>query len=158
MKLTTKRNRWYFFRELFSYMIPMILIVWTIDVFYRFLQCTLHPEWSAPCSVNWIFAVIYGIFLVITIILAIVSAKKLREIKKRIENEFFDTVDNIKDKEDNEQKVKENSEGMKKIKSIKSKKMIVKIDKKELVKREVKKNAKSSVKKKSSVKAKDAKK
>lgn len=158
MKLTTKRNWWYFFRELFSYMIPMILIVWTIDVFYRFMQCTLHPEWSAPCSVNRIFAVIYGIFLVITIILAIVSAKNLREIKKRMENEFFDAVNNIKDKEDKGEKVKENSEWMEKIRSVKSKKMIVKIDKKESVKREIKKNAKSSVKKKSSAKVKDTKK
>ena len=59
MKLTTKRNRWYFWRELFSYMIPMILIVGTIDVFYHFVQCPLHPEWSAPCNVNWILGAMY---------------------------------------------------------------------------------------------------
>ena len=59
MKLTTKRNRWYFWRELFSYMIPMILIVGTIDVFISFMKCPLHPEWSAPCSVNWIIGIMY---------------------------------------------------------------------------------------------------
>ena len=59
MRLTTKRNWRYFLRELFSYLIPIILIVGTIDIFYHFMQCSLHPEWSAPCSVNWIFAVIY---------------------------------------------------------------------------------------------------
>ena len=48
MKLTTKRNRWFFCRELFSYLIPMILIVGTIDVFRGFMICPLHPEWSAP--------------------------------------------------------------------------------------------------------------
>ncbi len=92
MKLTTKRNRWYFWRELFQYMIPMILIVWTVDVFYHFMQCPLHPEWSAPCSVNRILAAMYGIFLIFVIILAIVSARKLRKVKKQIENEFLEAT------------------------------------------------------------------
>ena len=91
MKLTTKRNRWYFWRELFSYMIPMILIVGTIDVFISFMRCPLHPEWSAPCSINWIIAIIYWIFLVLAIILAVISAKMLRKIKKRIEDDFLES-------------------------------------------------------------------
>ena len=90
MKLTTKRNRWYFWRELFSYMIPMILIVGTIDVFYHFMQCSLHSaEMSAPCDVNRILAAAYWIILFLVIILAIISAKVLRRVKKKIENEFF---------------------------------------------------------------------
>jgi len=93
MKLTTKRNRWFFFRELFAYMIPMILIVGTVDVFLQFIQCPLHPEWSAPCNVIWILAGIYGIFLLVTIICAIISARMLRKVKKQIENEFTETVD-----------------------------------------------------------------
>ena len=94
MKLTTKRNRWFFWRELFLYMIPMILIVWTIDVFYNFMQCPLHPEWSAPCSVIWIIAAMYGISLLLVIICAIISAHILRKVKKQIENEFTATVTN----------------------------------------------------------------
>ena len=92
MKLTTKRNWRYFWRELFSYMIPMILIVGTVDVFYHFIQCPLHPEWSAPCDVNWILAIMYWIFLILVIILAIISAKKLRKVKKQIENEFLEAT------------------------------------------------------------------
>lgn len=92
MKLTTKRNRWYFWRELFLYMIPMLLIVGTIDVFYRFVQCPLHPESSAPCSVNWFLAVMYGSFLLVTIILAIISSKMLKKIKKQIEDDFFSSI------------------------------------------------------------------
>ena len=94
MKLTTKRNRWFFWRELFLYMIPMILIVGTIDVFYHFVQCPLHPEWSAPCSVNRLLAAIYGVFLLLTIVFAIISAKMLRKVKKQIENEFTETINN----------------------------------------------------------------
>ena len=92
MKLTTKRNWRYFWRELFSYMIPMILIVGTVDVFYHFIQCPLHPEWSAPCDVNRILAIMYWIFLILVIILAIISAKKLRKVKKQIENEFLEAT------------------------------------------------------------------
>ena len=92
MKLTTKRDRWYFWRELFSYMIPMILIVGTIDIFRNFMVCPLHPENSAPCSVIWIFAVMYGILLVLVIIFAIISARMLRKIKKKIEDEFIETA------------------------------------------------------------------
>ena len=95
MKLTTKRNRWYFWRELFTYMIPMILIVWTIDVFASFMECPLHPEYSAPCSVNWIFAAMYFFFLLITTILAIISNKQLKNVKKKIESEFLGVAHNI---------------------------------------------------------------
>jgi hypothetical protein len=74
-------------------MIPMILIVGTIDVFYHFIQCPLHPERSAPCKINRILAAIYGIFLLVTIILEIISAKTLRNIKKQIEEDFFSVID-----------------------------------------------------------------
>ena len=117
MKLTTKRNRWYFWRELFLYMIPMILIVWTIDVFYQFMRCPLHPEWSAPCSTNWLIAAVYGIFLLLVIVLAIISARMLRKVKKKIENEFTETVDSYIKEQVNE------------VKKSKPKKIIVKKDK-----------------------------
>lgn len=115
MKLTTKRNRWYFWRELFSYMIPMILIVGTIDVFHNFMRCPLHPEWSAPCSVNRIIAAMYGFFLMIVIILAIISARMLRKVKNQIEAEFLqatkenteilgETIRNNEESEDKEDK------------------------------------------------------
>ena len=118
MKLTTKRNRWFFCRELFSYLIPMILIVGTIDVFRGFMICPLHPEWSAPCSVNWIIAAIYGFFLIIVIILAIISARMLRKVKKKIEEEFTETVDSYVKEQVNE------------IKKSNPKKIMVKKDKK----------------------------
>ena len=131
MKLTTKRNRWYFLRELFSYMIPMILIVWTVDVFYHFVQCPLHPEWSAPCSVNWLLAAVYGVFLLLTIIFAIISSRALRKVKKQIENEFLDAADH---NEDIEQKSKLKDETVikevKAEKKSKPKKIIAKKDKK----------------------------
>ncbi len=92
MKLTTKRNRWYFWKELFLYMIPMILIVGTVDVFYHFVQCPLHPENSAPCNVNWFLAVAYWCFLLITIIFAIIASKMLKNIKKQIEDDFFSSI------------------------------------------------------------------
>ena len=92
MKLTTKRNRRYFWRELFLYMIPMILIVGTVDVFCHFVQCPLHPEWSAPCEINWVLAIIYWFFLILSIIFAIISARMLRKIKKQIENNFLEAT------------------------------------------------------------------
>ena len=116
MKLTTKRNWWYFWRELFQYMIPMILIVWTVDVFVSFMRCPLHPEWSAPCNANWILAAIYWLFLLIVIVLAIISARILRKIKKKIEAEFVEVVDDNKNKKDMKEK--------------KSKKLIARSDKK----------------------------
>lgn len=123
MKLTTKRNRWFFCRELFLYLIPMILIVGTIDVFVNFMRCPLHPEWSAPCSINWIIAAIYGIFLLLAIILAIISAKMLRKVKKKIEDEFTETVDSYVKEQVNE------------VKKSKPKKIIVKKDKKSVKKK-----------------------
>ena len=125
MKLTTKRNRWYFWRELFSYMIPMILIVWTVDVFYHFMQCPLHPEWSAPCNVIWILAGMYGFFLLLTIILAIISSKMLRKVKKQIENEFTESINNNTEKQIEE------------IKKAKPKKVVVKREKKSETKKTV---------------------
>lgn len=92
MRLTTKRDRWYFWRELFSYMIPMILIVGTVDVFLSFMQCSIHPEWSAPCSINWILGAMYGIFLILAIILAIISKNRLKKIKNQIEYEFLEAT------------------------------------------------------------------
>ena len=125
MKLTTKRNRWYFWRELFSYMIPMILIVWTVDVFYHFMQCPLHPEWSAPCNVIWILAGMYGFFLLLTIILAIISSKMLRKVKKQIENEFTESINNNTEKQIEE------------IKKARPKKVVVKREKKSETKKTV---------------------
>ena len=146
MKLTTKRDRWYFWRELFSYMIPMILIVWTVDVFFNFMQCPLHPEWSAPCSVIWVNAAGYGFFLIITIIFAIFSARKLRKIKKKIENEFLEVINNTKNEsKDQTEKIEKTEEKMgddKKVKVTKPKKVIVKAEKKEPTKKMVKKNVK----------------
>ena len=81
-------------------MIPMILIVGTVDVFYHFVQCPLHLEWSAPCTVNWFLAVIYGIFLLMSIIFSVISARMLRNIKKQIENDFFSSI-KPKDRTDN---------------------------------------------------------
>ena len=129
MKLTTKRDFRYFLRELFTYMIPMILIVGSVDVFYHFMQCPLHPEWSAPCSLNWILAAMYGIFLLVTVILAIISKKKLIKIKKQIENEFTESVDSYIDSKKAEEKIEENEENTKK-KETKPRKIIVKKDKK----------------------------
>ena len=127
MKLTTKRDWRYFWRELFLYMIPMILIVGTVDVFYHFVRCPLHPEWSAPCSINWILAALYWVFLLLTIIFALISARMLKKVKKQIENEFTESIDN-KSKELKIQQ-KEKSE-VEKVKSSKPKKIIVKTDKK----------------------------
>ena len=127
MKLTTKRDRWYFWRELFSYMIPMILIVGVVDVFFNFMQCSVHPEWSAPCSIIWINAAGYGVFLIITIIFAIFSANKLRNVKKKIEIEFFKAANHAGDKiEDKVEIVEEKSEKIKKVKSTKPKKVVAK--------------------------------
>jgi len=112
-------------------MIPMILIVWTVDVFYHFVQCPLHPEWSAPCSVNWLLAAVYGIFLLLTIIFAIISSRALRKVKKQIENEFLDATEH---REEIEQKSKLKDETvikeLKAEKKSKPKKIIAKKDKK----------------------------
>ncbi len=127
MKLTTKRNRWFFWRELFLYMIPMILIVGAVDVFVSFMRCPLHPEWSAPCSVNWLIAAVYGVFLLLAIIFAIISSRALRKVKKQIETEFTEAIENhIKEQETQE---KEKSEE-KKLKVAKPRKVIAKSDKK----------------------------
>ena len=84
------------------YLIPVILIVWTIDVFISFIRCPLHPEFSAPCSVNRILAVMYWIFLLISIIIALLSNKRLKEVKKKIEDEFMKSVRNRKESIKNE--------------------------------------------------------
>lgn len=132
MKLTTKRDFRYFWRELFIYMIPMILIAGSIDVFYNFMRCPLHPEWSAPCSLNWILAAMYGIFLLVTIILAIITKRKLRKIKKQIENEFTESVDSYIETKKSEEEIEESEETKEdtKKKETKPRKIIVKKDKK----------------------------
>lgn len=135
MKLTTKMNRWYFWRELFSYMVPLILIVWIIDVFVSFMRCSTHPEWSAPCSINRIFAIVYGIFLIIIIILAYVSSKMLRKVKKQIENEFTESINNhiqeqIVEDRMNKDKVHEDKVSEKKVKKSQTRKVVAKKDKK----------------------------
>ena len=118
MKFTTKRNRWYFLRELFSYMIPVVLIVWSLDVFLDFMKCPLHPENSAPCRIIRIKAAIYWLFLIIIIILTIFASKKLKKIKKKIENEFLETTNNYKE-------IQQEKETTKKIKENKKNKRIV---------------------------------
>lgn len=91
-------------------MIPMILIVGTIDVFYHFIQCPLHPEWSAPCNINWILAAIYGVFLLLTIIFEIISANTLRNIKRQIEEDFLSStsIKNNLNKDNSYEDIKEN--------------------------------------------------
>lgn len=114
-------------------MIPMILIVWTIDVFASFIKCPLHPEYSAPCGVNWIFAAMYGVVLILTIIFAIISAKMLKNIKRKIEDESLDAAhdieieqkDTIKKKSgwNNVEKINETKNAIKN--TLKSKRIIV---------------------------------
>jgi len=164
MKLTTKRDRWYFWRELFSYMIPMILIVGVVDIFFNFMQCPLHPEYSAPCSIIWINAVGYGFFLIITVIFAVFSARKLKKVKKKIENEFFEAANQTENKPEGKleesEEIEKKSEKFKEVKAIKPKKIIAKSDKKEPTKKVVKKETKKEVKKttKSTTKKKSTKK
>ena len=52
----------------------------------------MHPEWSAPCNINRILAVIYGVFLILAIVFAVISSKMLRKVKKRIEEDFFAAI------------------------------------------------------------------
>lgn len=80
-------------------MIPMILIVWSLDVFTSFMKCPLHPEWSAPCEIIWLTAAVYWIFLILIIIFAIISSKILRKVKKQIEKEFVESVNNNEPKD-----------------------------------------------------------
>jgi len=127
-------------------MIPMILIVWAIDVFYRLMQCSAHPEWSAPCSVIRIFAIIYGFFLILVIILAIISIKKLRTVKKQIEIEFNETINkHIQEQLSEENENNEETEiDKKEVKASKPKKTITKSDKKDLtIKKSTKKKSTS---------------
>jgi len=162
MKLTTKRDRWYFRRELFSYMIPMILIVGTIDVFFNFMQCSVHPEWSAPCSVIWINAVMYGFVFIIIVIFAIFSARKLKKIKKRMESEFLRTANHAENKVENVIEVEKKPEEVQDIELEEIKEVALKSDKKEptkkVAKKEKKKTTKTSNTKESSIKKKTTKK
>lgn len=93
MKLTTKRNWAYFFRELFLYLIPMILIVGSVDTFFSYVQCLPHIERSMPCNgilkIKWWF---YAIILFVVIVLCIISAKRLKKLKKQIENNFIESA------------------------------------------------------------------
>ena len=133
MKLTTKRDRWYFWRELFSYMIPMIMIVGVVDVFFNFMQCSVHPEWSAPCKIIWVNAAGYGFFLIITIIFAIFSARKLRKVKKKIEIEFMKAANHseqVIQKEEKEDDAIKEDKIVEEVKVSKPRKVIAKIDKK----------------------------
>lgn len=132
-------------------MIPMILIVWTVDVFFNFMQCPLHPEYSAPCNIIWINAIGYWFFLIVTIIFSIFSARKLKNIKKKIENEFFEVTNHIEnkpgDKSEEFEKIEKKSEEIEKVKTVKPKKTIVKYSKKEPTKKVVKKETKEGAKK-----------
>lgn len=90
------------------------------------MRCPLHPEWSAPCSVNWIIGIMYWIPLILVIILAIISASKLKKVKKQIENEFLGSTDDtaeIKEISDKlqESKLKKNIEKTNQKKSLNKK-------------------------------------
>ena len=113
------------------YMIPLILIVATVDVFFNFMQCPLHPEYSAPCNVIWINAAGYWFFLIITIIFAIFSAKKLRKVKKKIEVEFLKTANHSEQSKQKEEIEWKKSKEVEEIKSSKPKKIIAKNNKSE---------------------------
>lgn len=130
-------------------MIPIVLIIWTVDTFISFMQCSSHPGNSAPCSVNWIIAIIYWFLLIIAIIFTIISSSKLRKVKKSIEEEFIETT--IKNKKiiDDEDNIEEsNEENLKDVwKKIKVKKIIVK-DNKVLKKKPTKKSTDIDSKKK----------
>jgi outer membrane biosynthesis protein TonB len=148
-------------------MIPMILIVSIIDLFFNFMQCPLHPEYSAPCRIIWINAVGYGFFLVVTIIFAFFSARKFKKVKKRIENEFFEAANHAEEKVENvveigdEEEINEKPKETKKVEIKKPKKAISKPDKKIVkkeTKKETKKATKSSTKKESITKKKSTKK
>lgn len=71
----------------------MILIVGSIDTFVSYVQCLPHIEWSMPCSgileIKWWF---YAIILFIVVILWIISTKRLKKIKKQIENNFIEST------------------------------------------------------------------
>jgi predicted Holliday junction resolvase-like endonuclease len=113
------------------------------------MQCSAHPEWSAPCSVIRIFAIIYGFFLILVIILAIISIKKLRTVKKQIEIEFNETINkHIQEQlnEENKDNNEENEIDKKEVKTPKPKKAIAKSDKKISI------NKKSTTKKSTSKK------
>lgn len=56
------------------------------------MQCPLHPEWSAPCNINWILAIIYGVFLLLTIIFEIIASKSLKNVRKQIEESFLESI------------------------------------------------------------------
>lgn len=129
-------------------MIPMILIVWTVDVFFNFMQCPLHPEYSAPCNIIWMNAIGYGLFLVITVIFAFFSARKLKNVKKRIETEFIKATNRAEDKIEKIENIEGKPEEIEKDKATKLKKIIVKSDKKVPTKKVSEKSAKKTNEKK----------
>lgn len=128
------------------YLVPMILIVWTIDIFFSFVQCPLHPEYSAPCSIIWINAIGYIIFFIIAAIFAVFSAKKLKKVKRRIEDDFLEATSHTD--EINEALDKWWEEVKKDVKKKDIKKVNKKQSTKKVVKNEAKKSTKASVKKK----------
>jgi len=69
----------------------------------------------------------YGIFLLLTIIFAIISAKMLKKVKIKIGSEFTEAIDN--EVKELEAQAKEKSE-VKKLKAFKQRKTTVKVDKK----------------------------
>lgn len=71
----------------------MILIVGSVDTFFSYVQCLPHIEWSMPCDgILKIKGWFYVIILIIVIALYIISAKRLKKIKKQIENNFSESV------------------------------------------------------------------
>jgi hypothetical protein len=88
--------------------------------------------------------------LVIVIILELISAKMLRKIKKKIENEFFETTNHAEDKIESIKTGKKTDE----IKAAKLKKVIAKSDKKEHTKKIAKKEVKQELGKATKISAK----
>ena len=132
MKLKTKRNRLYFRRELFLYLIPMLFIVGTVDTFSKAVKCGIHPERSIPCEYyRWLPAAVYTFCIIISIVLYVIFTKKLHKVKDQIEQAFQETVE------------REENKNIKGIKEVKSKKIIVK--------KEVKTGSKWSNKQKKSI-------
>ena len=97
------------------------------------MQCPLHPEYSAPCNIIWINAAGYGFFLIVTIIFAIFSARKLRKVKKKIEIEFMKAANHseqVIQKEEKEDDTIKEDKIVEEVKVSKPRKVIAKIDKK----------------------------
>lgn len=135
MKLKTKRNRLYFRRELFLYLIPMLFIVGSVDTFSKAVKCGIHPERSISCELyRWLPAAVYAFCIIISIVLYVIFARKLHKVKEQIEQEFQESVEHEENKKNE------------KIKELKDSK-----PKKNIAKKEIKTDSKLSKKQKKSI-------